>query len=307
MTRLLPALLIFAACTPATPVPEKAPAAVPPNNAMFGTDANLAVSAPYAILRYADHPRGFAELRLPIGARDGGGPFPLAVIYHGGCWKTGIASQAYMAPLATRWQAAGIATLNVDYREVGDGGGWPGSFLDWAASARLIEEVAATYPVDRARVTLVGHSAGALPALWLARADGADGPLGPRAAIRAHAAIVLDGPGDVGAEQPAFDALCQFAAVEPFMGALPAAGPARYAAIAPVTRAPGLGQVLFVQARLPAPAADTLRAIGARGARVELRENPGASHFAIITPGNPVHDANEAAMLLVLRGGRRAD
>jgi len=295
--RLLPLLLLAAACTPA-PAPEEAKPVVQPNNATYGTDANLAASQPDAILRYAEHPRGFAELRLP----EGKGPFPLAVIYHGGCWKTGIASQAYMAPLATRWQSLGIATLNVDYREVGDGGGWPGSFEDWAASARLIDEVAARYPVDRDRVTLVGHSAGALPAQWLASAQGADGPLGTRAAIKARAAIVLDGPGDVGAEQPAFDALCQFSTVAPFMGDAPSAAPARYAAIAPATHAPQLAELLFVQAKLPAPSAATQAALGREGARVSVRENIGQSHFAIITPGNPVHEANEAAMLAVLNG-----
>jgi acetyl esterase/lipase len=290
--------LLLTACSPATPAPEETPAAVQPNNATYGTDANLAASAPDAILRYADHPRGFAELRLPEGDR----PFPLAVIYHGGCWKTGIASQAYMAPLATRWQQLGIATLNVDYREVGDGGGWPGSFADWAASARLIDAVTAKYSIDRARVTLVGHSAGALPAQWLASAQGADGPLGTRAAIAARAALVLDGPGDVGAEQPAFDALCQFSAVEPFMGAAPAAAPRRYAAIAPSTHAPQLAQMLFVQAKLPAPSAATQAALGKGGAKVTVRENAGASHFAIITPGHPVYTANEAAMLAALTG-----
>ena len=298
MMRALPLLLLAAACTPATPAPEEAPPAVKPNNATYGTDANLVASKPDAILRYADHPRGFAELRLP----QGDGPFPLAVIYHGGCWKTGIASQAYMAPLATRWQQAGIATLNVDYREVGDGGGWPGSFEDWAASEKLIDKVAAKYPIDRARVTLVGHSAGGLPALWLASEQGADGPVGARQALTARAAIVLDGPGDVGSEQPAFDALCQFSAVAPFMGDAPAAVPARYTAISPATAAPQLAEVLFVQAKLPAPSAATLAALGAGGAKVAVRENIGQSHFAIITPGNPVHDANEAAMLAVLKG-----
>lgn len=292
-------LLLLAACSPATR-PEEAPAAVQPNNATYGTDANLAASKPGAILRYADHSRGFAELRLP----QGDGPFPLAVIYHGGCWKTGIASQAYMAPLATRWQQLGIATLNVDYREVGDGGGWPGSFADWAASAKLIEEVTAKHPIDRARVTLVGHSAGALPAQWLARDDGAEGPVGERTGLKVRAAIVLDGPGDVGVEQPAFDALCQFSAVEPFMGAMPAAAPARYAAISPATRAPQLAELLFVQAKLPAPSAATQAALARGGAKVTVRENAGASHFAIITPGNPVYAANEAAMLAVLRAGQ---
>ena len=299
MIRLYSLLLLLAACSPATR-PEEAPAAVQPNNATYGTDANLAASKPDAILRYADHPRGFAELRLPQGE----GPFPLAVIYHGGCWKTGIASQAYMAPLATRWQQLGIATLNVDYREVGDGGGWPGSFADWSASAKLIEEVAAKHPIDRARLTLVGHSAGALPAQWLARDDGAEGPVGARAGLKVRGAIVLDGPGDVGAEQPAFDALCQFSAVEPFMGAMPAAAPARYAAISPATRAPQLDELLFVQAKLPAPSAATQAALARGGAKVTVRENAGASHFAIITPGNPAYAANEAAMLSVLRAGQ---
>ena len=296
MKRLLPFVLL-AACSPAISVSQER-SSVQPNHSTYGTDANLAASAAQAILRYADHPRGFAELRLPQGK----GPFPLAVIYHGGCWKTGIASQAYMAPLATRWQSQGIATLNVDYREVGDGGGWPGSFADWAASERLIDEVIASYPVDPARITLVGHSAGALPALWLASRQGADGPVGARESLAARAAIILDGPGDVGAERPAFDALCQFSAVDPFMGGEPIRFPERYKAISPATVAPRLAEVLFVQAKLPAPSAATQAAIAAGGARVEVQENPGQSHFAIITPGNPVYTANEPAMLAVIRG-----
>ena len=291
-------LLAAAACTPATPAPEEAPPAMQPNNATYGTDANLAASKPDAILRYADHPRGFAELRLPKGK----GPFPLAVIYHGGCWKTGIASQAYMAPLATRWQELGIATLNVDYREVGDGGGWPGSFEDWEASAELIDKVVARYPVPRGWVTLVGHSAGALPALWLARMTGMDGPAGSRLAFPVRAAIVLDGPGDVGAERGAFDALCQFSAVDPFMGGDPQQVPERYRAISPAIIAPRLDQLLFVQAKLPAPLAETQAALAEAAGRFTVRENPGVSHFAIITPGNPHYTANEPAMLAVLKG-----
>ncbi len=276
-----PLLLAAAACSPAT-APEEAPVAVQPNNATYGTDANLAASTPDAILRYADHPRGFAELRLPQGK----GPFPLAVIYHGGCWKTGIASQAYMAPLATRWQQQGIATLNVDYREVGDGGGWPGSFEDWQASAALIDEVVRRYPVKRGWVTLVGHSAGALPALWLARMTGLEGPAGSRLPVPVAGAIVLDGPGDVGDERP------------------PQSVPERYRAISPSVIPPRFERVLFVQAKLPAPSAATQAALASEGAAVTVRENPQASHFAIITPGNPVYQANEAAMLAVLRAGQ---
>ena len=290
------ALLMAAGCT--TTGPDAASPVPVASDDAFGADANLAPSTPDAILRYAEHPRGFAELRVP----EGEGPFPLAVIFHGGCWKAGIANQAYMAPLATRWQQEGIATLNVDYREVGDGGGWPGSFVDWAAAARLIDEVAADYPIDRARVTLVGHSAGALPAQWLATRQDEAGPLGTREPLEVRAAIVLDGPADVGAERAAFDTLCQFSAVDPFMGGSPAETPARYVAIAPAGHVPQLEDLLFVQAVLPAAPEAAQAAIRAGGTRLEIRENPGASHFEILTPGSETYVANEPTIMRVLRG-----
>jgi acetyl esterase/lipase len=292
------ALLMVAGCTSPRESDSNPPSAAAASGDMFAADMHLAPSKPDAILRYADHPRGFAELRLP----EGDGPFPLAVIFHGGCWKAGIANQAYMAPLATRWQQLGIATLNVDYREVGDGGGWPGSFADWAAAGELIDQVAADYPIDRARVTLVGHSAGALPAQWLATEQGAGGPLGAREPLEVRAAIVLDGPADVGAERAAFDALCEFSSVDPFMGGSPAEKPARYEAIAPESHAPQLEELLFVQAVLPAAPEAVQAAIRSNGTRLEVRENPGASHFEILTPGTETYAANEPAMLDVLRG-----
>ncbi|WP_150124957.1 alpha/beta hydrolase family protein [Tsuneonella mangrovi] len=265
---------------------------------LWGTDAHMAAGKPDAVLRYGSGKRAFGELRLPVGS----GPFPLAVIYHGGCWKAGIATQAYMTPLAAWMQQHGIASLNVDYREVGDGGGWPGSFEDWRASASLIDEIAVKYPVDRNRVTLVGHSAGALPALWLGEPQGADGPVGPQEPVAARAAIVFDGPGDVGAEREAFDKLCDFPSVDPFMGGTNEQVPARYTAISPATHAPALAQVMFVQAVLPSPSDTTLKAIGVAGAGVSVVENPGASHFAIVTPGDETFAKNEAALLKVLHG-----
>lgn len=296
MLRLAVALLALASAACA----QKQPPATAPDLSgdMFGTDMNQSASKPDAVLRYAAHPRGFAELRLPEGA----GPFPLAVIYHGGCWKTGIANQAYMAPLATRWQELGIASLNVDYREVGDGGGWPGSFEDWQESTKLIDEVARKYPIDRERVTLVGHSAGATPALWLASDQGEDGPVGAREALPVHGIIVLDGAGDVGREQPDFDALCEFSSVHPFMGGAQADVAARYAAISPENHPPRAGTILFDQAILPAPGEATLAAMRDAGANVAVIANPGASHFEILTPGEASYDRNESAVLEILRG-----
>lgn len=265
---------------------------------LFGTDTHLAPSKPTAILRYAGHPRGFAELRVP----QGNGPFPLAVIFHGGCWKTGIATQAYMAPLATRWQQQGVATLNVDYREVGDGGGWPGSFEDWAAVEGLLADLAKDRRFDLSRLTLVGHSAGGLPAQWLAAAQDAGGPVGIRSPAFPANAIVFDGPADVGRDQAAFDALCEFSSVAPFMGGTVAEQSGRYRAISPVDGASNLGALLFVQAVLPSPDAEALDALRESGPKVEVITRPEASHFDVITPGAEDYAAVEPRILAVLRG-----
>lgn len=277
-----------------TDVPE---AQTPSPGAMYGTDANLKPSRPDAILRYADHPRGFAELRVPSGE----GPFPFAVIFHGGCWKTGIANQAYMAPLATRWQQLGVATLNVDYREVGDGGGWPGSFEDWAAVEALVRGLMNDRRFDLSRLTYVGHSAGALPAQWLAAAQDDDGPVGRRAGLLEADSIVFDGPADLARDQPAFDALCQFSAVAPFMGGSLAEQETRYGAISPIGRHSGLQRLHFVQAKLPSPHPDALAALRHAGVQVEVTLHPDATHFDVITPGAPAYERVEGQLIELLR------
>lgn len=264
---------------------------------LFGTDATVKPSRPDAVLRYGEHSRAFAELRLPAGK----GPFPLAIVFHGGCWKTGIATQAYMAPLATRWQAEGIATLNVDYREVGDGGGWPGSFADWAAIEDVVRGLIRKYPVDLTQVSLVGHSAGGLPAQWLAMGQGGDGPLGVRSPMIVQNAVVFDGLADLAREAEAFDGLCGFSSVAPFMGGTVAQMPERYAAISPIGHAPRLQNLMFVQAVLPAPNDTTADGLREAGVRLSIHANPGASHFEVITPGSPVYQAAEPEILKLLR------
>jgi acetyl esterase/lipase len=264
---------------------------------MYGTDANVTPSKPDATLRYADHPRGVADLRVP----EGKGPFPLAVIFHGGCWKAGIADRAYMAPLATRWQQKGIATLNVDYREVGDGGGWPGSFTDWTEVEDLLKDLASDKRIDMTRLTFVGHSAGALPAQWLASGQGPDGPVGARLPAFQADAIVFDGPADLARDQASFDALCEFSAVAPFMGGTVEEVPDRYAAISPLNHPARLPHLLFVQASLPSPDPDALAALKGAGDSVAVIENPDASHFDIITPGASAYEALEPQILARLR------
>jgi hypothetical protein len=71
-------------------------------------------------LAYGPHSLQFGDLRLPAGK----GPHPVAVVIHGGFWRAAFGLEN-IAPLCEALTAVGIATWNLEYRRVGNGGGWP--------------------------------------------------------------------------------------------------------------------------------------------------------------------------------------
>lgn len=105
----------------------------------------------------------YGDLRLPAGK----GPFPLAIVVHGGSWTAAVNSD-YIAPVATLLTQAGFATWNIEYSRLGSGGEWPGSFKSVGAAADFARVLAKSYPIDLHRVIAIGHSAGGQYALWLA-------------------------------------------------------------------------------------------------------------------------------------------
>src|SRR5205085_5593329 len=122
-----------------------------------------------ARIAYGTDPRQVGDLRLPPGK----GPFPVALIVHGGCWHKTFADLSIMSPLASALTARGFATWNVEYRMLGDpGGGWPGTFLDWGAGTDKLRDLAKQYPLDLKRVIVIGHSAGGHAAHWIAARPG---------------------------------------------------------------------------------------------------------------------------------------
>jgi len=126
---------------------------------------SLPSAKPDAVVPYGPDPRQVGELRLPRGA----GPFPVAVVIHGGCWQRVFASARNTAALADALRDRGIATWNVEYRTADEpGGGWPGTFLDASDATDFVRTLARRYPLDTTRVVVVGHSAGGHLALWLA-------------------------------------------------------------------------------------------------------------------------------------------
>ncbi|WP_442600777.1 alpha/beta hydrolase family protein [Paenibacillus sp. KN14-4R] len=115
-------------------------------------------------IQYGDNENQFGDLRLPQGE----GPFPVAIVIHGGFWKAKY-NLDHINPLADALTNQGIATWNIEYRRVGhEGGGWPGTFLDCSLASDYVRTLAETYPLDLNRVATIGHSAGGHLAIWLA-------------------------------------------------------------------------------------------------------------------------------------------
>jgi acetyl esterase/lipase len=107
--------------------------------------------------RYGDHPAQVAELFEPEGE-----PRGTAVVIHGGFWRSTY-DRHLMDNLCADLAAAGWAVWNLEFRRLGDGGGWPATFDDVAAGTRAAPRAG--------RVVTIGHSAGGHLALWAAAQD----------------------------------------------------------------------------------------------------------------------------------------
>jgi len=105
------------------------------------------------------------EWWVPAGGASAGVPLPTAVLVHGGFWKPGYdrhLQDAVAADLANR----GHLVWNLDYRS--SAAPWPATLADVAAGYDHLVAGACAPLVDRARIAVVGHSAGGHLALWLA-------------------------------------------------------------------------------------------------------------------------------------------
>jgi len=237
----------------------------------------------------------FGELRMP----NGPGPFPVAVVVHGGCWTKGFATLKNTAAVASALLDDGIATWNVEYRQVGDpGGGWPNTLLDVGAGVDYLRTLAGRYPLDLSRVVLIGHSAGAHLVLWA----GGRSHLASKSVLRGQnplpvrAAVAIDGPGDLASLIGPDARICGKPVIAPLMGGTPDAVPERYRDASPKEMLPlGLRQYLVSAAVLTATDArayETAARAAGDSARVLVVTMGG--HFGVIAPGTsfwpPVHD-----------------
>ncbi|MCW3027406.1 MAG: Lipase/esterase [Solirubrobacterales bacterium] len=225
-----------------------------------------------------------AELHLPAGE----GPHPVMVLIHGGSW------QARYGKVLTRGLAGdlvrrGWAAWNIEYRRVGDGGGWPATFEDVAAAIDHLTRIDA--PLDLARVSVLGHSAGGHLALWAASREklpaGAPGHAPGGAPVALRRAIVQAGVCDLAGAYRRW----RGGAARALMGGGPEELPDRYAVGDPIALVPPDAPVLLVHGvldevvsvMLSRSYADAARAAGGEVELVELAGEAGR-HRAHLDP-----------------------
>jgi acetyl esterase/lipase len=167
----------------------------------------LSGPAPTATFAYGDAPSQYAELFLPGGK----GPFPVAVLVHGGCWTKEFGGITQLRNVAGALAARGIASWNVEYRRVDEpGGGYPGTYQDVNAAMAMLGRQAHSYPLDLERLVAVGHSAGGQLVQWLgarARIPGSS-PLFRADTVPVRQVISLGGLADLRREQAVIKSSC---------------------------------------------------------------------------------------------------
>ena len=209
-----------------------------------------------ARIAYGEKPLQFGDLRLPSGS----GPFPLAVVIHGGYWSA-VYNLIHTGHMCVALAEAGIATWNVEYRRLGDvGGGWPGTGEDVAQAVEIVDDL----PLEPRSVVLVGHSAGGQLALWATK--------------RAQLPVV--------ALAPVSDVRESAQRTGPDGAPARFVGESRFEELSPLELLPLGGRQILVHGTADdsVPHAMSVRYVEAAGGEAELVELDGTGHFELIDP-----------------------
>jgi acetyl esterase/lipase len=103
---------------------------------------------------------------------------PAIVLIHGGFWRARY-DRALMENLAQDLIRGGWMVANIEYRRIGNGGGWPATFDD------VLREVDRTPAAD---IVTIGHSAGGHLAFWVAAERGIAGAVSQAGVLDLRAA-----------------------------------------------------------------------------------------------------------------------
>ncbi|MFC4603154.1 alpha/beta hydrolase family protein [Rhodococcus kronopolitis] len=225
---------------------------------------------------YGPEPQQFGHLYLP--ATPVAEPVPVVMLVHGGYWSADFHLNLATS-LAVELSRLGVAAWNVEYRRVGAGGGWAQTSADMEAALAAVGSVLpalSPVPLDLDNVRIVGHSAGAQLALWVAGQR--DSPIRPERVVAQAGAM------DLVARAAGRTAGAALAA---FFGATFEDAPQLYRDASPVHRVPIGVPVVCIHgaqdAQVPVAASRAyVDAARAAGDRVALWEVPGEGHNAFL-------------------------
>jgi acetyl esterase/lipase len=210
------------------------------------------------------------------------------VLIHGGAWRNRY-GKIVMRALARDLVRRGWAVWNIEYRRLGEGGGWPATFADVAAAIDFLAELEA--PLDLARTSVLGHSAGGQLALWAAGREklpaAAQRELGGAPRTPIAQAVSIAGVCDLAGAYRAWHG----GAVKALMGGSPEQLPERFALADPLAQVPLAVPVLLVHGvrdetvsvRFSRTYARAAKAAGGDVELVEL-EGPAGRHRAGVDP-----------------------
>ena len=226
-------------------------------------------------ITYGSDPNQFFDLRIP----DALGPHPLVFFLHGGYWRAKY-DLTHAGHLCHALKIAGIATVNIEYRRVGNpGGGWPGTLHDIRSAYTLLRNrEAQRHALDLNRLCVAGHSAGGHLALCLAAYEPS-----------VKHAISLAGGLDL---HRAWELHLSNDAVVEFLGGSPAEVPERYREASPAEQRTFAAQKIFhgtADTSVPYEIGKNYAERKTRaGEDVELITLPDVGHFELIDPGSQV-------------------
>jgi acetyl esterase len=132
-------------------------------------------------------PGGKAVL-LDLHVPDGAGPFPAAILVHGGGFDEGSKS-TNVRPLFDVLANAGYAWFSIDYR-MAPTYRFPEANEDMNSAIKWVKANAATYHVDASRIVIIGESAGGFLVNYAGTHETAE--------MRVRAVVDLYGPVDYG-------------------------------------------------------------------------------------------------------------